>query len=96
MALLLAIVTLEQLRSAECKVACGYTGYDGGIFWKNSCYCFDVKDYSELTNKKIIFLPKKSKAPAGLSSYEEPKITPQSQQSTWRYRGYPKEEDIYE
>ena len=89
-ALLLMALTLEQLRSAECRVACGYIGYDSGAFWKTYCYCVDFKDYSELTNRKRIILPKKSKGRALVSpSYSDPTTEPET------YRGYPKEIDDY-
>jgi hypothetical protein len=91
-ALLLMTFTLDQLRSAECKVACQFTGRDGGIFWKENCYCFDIVDYYEITNRKRIMLPKKA-GRSGLSSYVAPAETPA--EIPWRYRGYPKEDDSF-
>lgn len=73
-------------------MACGYVGYDSGAAWKTYCYCVDFKDYSDLTNRKIIYLPKKSKGRALVSpSYSDP--PKESEPET--YRGYPKEIDDY-
>lgn len=83
-ALVIAVVTLNELRVAECRVACGYIGYDGGSFWKTNCYCYDIKDYFEITNHKRIVLPKKS--------IGKPFVAPLAPET---YRGYPKELDDY-
>lgn len=86
-ALLAMIAAAEQVRTAECRVACGYLGYDSGGYWKNQCYCVDFKDYSDITNRHPIYLPKKSKNSKALSNYVEAPAETQ--------RGYPKELDDY-
>lgn len=91
-ALIVMLVTVDQLRSAECRVACRFTGTEGGIYWKSNCYCFNVVDYSEIVNRQRIYLPSKSKGRALVSpSYSDPpkESAPQT------YRGYPKELDEY-
>lgn len=90
-AALLLLVTIEQLKTAECRVACGYTGYDSGAHWNGKCYCADILDYYELTNRKRIILSKKAKTNLVPSSYSDPP----KEKEPELHRGYPKELDDY-
>lgn len=90
-ALIALLVTVDQLRSAECRVACGFVGYESGGYWQNKCYCVDFKVYSDITNRHPVYLPKKSKGRALVSpSYSDP-----PKESAPSYRGYPKELDEF-
>ncbi len=83
--------TLDQLRSSECKVACGFIGgSDGGVYWKDFCYCYNKIDYYEVTNRKRYYLPKKAKTNLVAPSYSDP-----PKESAPSYRGYPKELDEF-
>lgn len=87
----LSMFTLDQIRSAECRVACRFTGTEGGVYWKANCYCFNVVDYSEIVNRQRIYIPKKAKTNLVPSSYSDPPKEPEPE----LHRGYPKELDDY-
>ncbi len=53
MRILVLCLTLIQVQSIECNIACKKTGYDYGTYSKNSCWCMDRYKYSEITGKKL-------------------------------------------
>jgi hypothetical protein len=55
--LLAVCYTLEQLRHAECRVACVRSGYDWGFFQNEKCHCADQKDYKNITGTRGVSLP---------------------------------------
>lgn len=51
-ALLAITCALDQMRAAECGVACKYLGYDNGTYKSDDCYCVDIKPYVSVVDEK--------------------------------------------
>jgi hypothetical protein len=51
------VITPNDVKTAECRVACEYSGYDTGYYVKDLCGCVDFKDYENATHEKRIILP---------------------------------------
>jgi hypothetical protein len=76
------LITPTEMKSAECRVACEYSGYDSGYYADNKCGCVDFRDYEDATHRKRIILPHKHEKGSASKKriyeyphYEEP-VTP--------------------
>ncbi len=59
--ILLSAIANNDIKQAECRVACGYIGYQTGGYTNNKCYCADYFDYEQLTGYKKTVLPTRVK-----------------------------------
>lgn len=53
-------LTILDIKTAQCDVACKNYGYDGGMHHEDKCLCVEEKAYTQLI-KKPLSLPKKIK-----------------------------------
>ena len=60
MLMLLACLTLTDVRQAECNVACKNWGYDLGRYEDGSCLCIIKRDWAD-TQEKRVTLPQRTK-----------------------------------
>lgn len=66
---LLGALASQDVRIAECRVACRYLGFDGGsTLGQYYCYCYDVFDREKITGYKKTVLPNRVKTTPGVSS----------------------------
>jgi hypothetical protein len=70
--------TLLEVKSAECRVACGFVGYDDGRFESPHCLCIDRKEYEEITRRKRIILKarRSRENPAPIEDFTHPWVEP--------------------
>lgn len=53
--------SLQDLRNAQCDIACKRAGYDSGYFERESCQCVDSKRWDDIVKEKRTILPAKPK-----------------------------------
>jgi len=69
--LLVSICSIEEIKTAECRVSCTYIGYYSGRYDKENCFCYDVKSYDVMVkNKRVTILGNKLKTPVKKYSWE--------------------------
>lgn len=61
------VCAASEIRTAECRTACGWAGYDSGAYKSNKCLCIDEKNYVEMANKKRIIIKGKTTKASELS-----------------------------
>lgn len=49
--------SMSDLRSAECRVACRYSGHDSGDYQDSQCRCIDYLPYEQMMGNKKLTLP---------------------------------------
>ncbi len=76
---LIATISLPQLRSEQCRIACLWAGYDAGDFRNPHCRCIDLKSYEVMTETKRLSLGSGKRK---LGSQTEHTYEP------WRYSDY--------
>lgn len=54
---LVSALASNDIRTAECRTACRYIGYNTGMYSNNMCYCMDVFDYEKTVGHKKTVLP---------------------------------------
>lgn len=59
--ILLSALAGNETKNAECRVACGYIGYQTGGYTNNMCYCADYFEYEKTVGYKKTVLPTRTK-----------------------------------
>lgn len=64
-------VAAIELQHQACDTGCRRSGYDGGRYGSERCYCYDMKPFEYITGKRLIVGGKSPLGAKDVSAYRD-------------------------